>query len=153
MQGNLKLFEFTSAQTTTTTTNETKKKKSLESGSSFSSSSSSSSTSTLDGGGDYVAPEILAGKSQPTYASDVFSYTLVLWELLMIMPATLNETSDYVRMIGDSHWPLWARDIVQRGLAADVKDRIDDMRVIKACLGKVLEREEDEKRRLEQALQ
>ena len=132
-QGHLKLFDFNTARKV----NRYEKKDSTTS-------TMSSSCDSFSVNSDYAAPEVKKGRPA-NCASDVFGFTMVLWELLMLMPGSSEESLEYVHMIQESSWPLWAQDIVSNGLCPNEKERTN-MRAIQLCLRKVLKQEEQKER-------
>lgn len=122
MEGNLKLFDFGLARKLE---NELSSSKPLI--------------------GENMAPEVVMGK-QYNMPADVFGFTLVFWELLMLIPADSNQPSKYISLMKESGWPLWAQDIIVHGLCSRSEQRTN-MKDIQACLRKVV-REEERKERL-----
>jgi len=126
MKGNLKLFDFSRAKKIV----EMKKLESYD--------DEESCSDTVNE--DYAAPEVVMGESYGAEA-DVFSFGIVFWELLMLLPAYADDTEECQSMIQKSDWPLLVQNIVRCGLRSDPSKRTN-MEDIQRCLHLVLQQQE-----------
>mmetsp|Transcript_24884 Transcript_24884/g.57959 ORF Transcript_24884/g.57959 Transcript_24884/m.57959 type:complete len:305 (-) Transcript_24884:394-1308(-) len=88
---------------------------------------------------EYSAPEVVTGKSFGL-AADVFSFVMVLWELLMLFPACAEEAEEYRAKIQSSNWPMWAKEMIESGLHPDATKR-PKMKLLQRCLRIILKEE------------
>jgi len=126
MKGNLKLFDFSRAKKVV----EMKKLESYD--------DDKSCGDTVNE--DYAAPEVAMGKPFGLEA-DVFSFGIVFWELLMLLPACVDDTEEYRLTIKNSDVPSGARDVVRQSLCRDASKRTA-IKDIQIWLGLVVEDEE-----------
>ena len=94
----------------------------------------------------YASPEQLAGDAA-TAASDVFSFSVSLWQALAgARPFSATSRAELVAAISDGppkgsrRWPAPLRRLLERGLAFDAGERSESMAAIAATLGRLRHR-------------